>query len=104
MIDLGGSAPGNNSGEANIRVSGNLLLAAARVTGIAGISVKGSTTDAPTVSVASPGAVDAAGSAANAAQTQGRRPADADQTPSGLDVEIVSVGGSIDEDKGRRGS
>ena len=76
MIDLGGSAPGNNSGEANIRVSGNLLLAAARVTGIAGISVKGSTTDAPTVSVASPG----------------------------LDVEIVSVGGSIDEDKGRRGS
>jgi hypothetical protein len=95
-----------DAGEAGIRVSGNLVLAAARVTGTAGISVKGSTTGAPTVSVASLGAVEAAGSAAgaaaNAAQTQGQRPGEADQTPSVLDVEIVSVGGSMDEDNKKK--
>jgi filamentous hemagglutinin family protein len=95
-----------DAGEAGIRVSGNLVLAAARVTGAAGIQVKGSTTGAPTVSVASLGAVEAAGSAAgaaaNAAQTQGQRTSDADQTPSVLDVEIISVGGSGGNEKKRK--
>jgi hypothetical protein len=95
-----------DAGEAGIRVSGNLVLAAARVTGAANISVKGSTQGAPTVSVASLGAVEAAGAAAGAAQSaaqnQGQRGADSGQAASVLDVEVLSIGGTYDEERKRR--
>jgi hypothetical protein len=100
-------APGGtiDAGEAGIRVSGNLVLAAARVVGTANISVKGSTSGAPSVTVASLGAVEAAGAAAGAAsstaQSQGNKN-DTTDAASVLDVEVVSIGGSYNEEKKRR--
>jgi hypothetical protein len=100
-------APGGtiDAGEAGIRVSGNLVLAAARVVGTANISVKGATTGAPSVTVASLGAVEAAGAAAGAAsstaQSQGNKN-DTSDAASVLDVEVISIGGSYDEEKKRR--
>ncbi len=95
-----------DAGEAGIRVSGNLVLAAARVTGAANIAVKGSTQGAPTVSVASLGAVEAAGAAAGAAQSaaqnQGTRGGESGQAASVLDVEVLSIGGTYDEERKRR--
>lgn len=96
-----------DAGEAGIRVSGNLNLAAARLVNTANISVKGSTTGAPTVSVASLGAVEAAGAAAGAAanaaqsQTQNRNNA-AEQAASVIDVEVVSIGGSYEDEQKRK--
>jgi hypothetical protein len=100
-------APGGtiDAGEAGIRVSGNLVLAASRVVGTANISVKGSTAGAPTVSVASLGAVEAAGAAAGAAsstaQSQGQK-SDTTEAASVLDVEVVSIGGTYDQEQKRR--
>jgi hypothetical protein len=95
-----------DAGEAGIRVSGNLVLAAARVSGTANITVKGSTAGAPTVSVASLGAVEAAGAAAGAAQStaqsQGQRSSGESSAASVLDVEVISVGGTYDEEQKRR--
>jgi filamentous hemagglutinin family protein len=100
-------APGGtiDAGEAGIRVSGNLVLAASHVVGTANISVKGSTTGAPSVSVASLGAVEAAGAAAgastSAAQSQGQH-SDTTEAASVIDVEVVSIGGTYDDEKKRR--
>jgi hypothetical protein len=95
-----------DAGEAGIRVSGNLVLAASRLIGTANITVKGSTAGVPTVSVASVGAVEAAGAAAgastSAAQSQGQRSADDRQAASVLDVEVISIGGTYDEEQKRR--
>jgi filamentous hemagglutinin family protein len=95
-----------DAGEAGIRVSGNLVLAAARVSGTANITVKGTTQGAPTVSVASLGAVEAAGAAAGAAtstaQSQGQRSTDAANAASVLDVEVISIGGTYDDEQKRR--
>ena len=106
--DISLIAPGGtiDAGEAGIRVSGNLVLAAQRVVGLANITVKGSTQGAPTVTVASLGAVEAAGAAAgaaaNTAQSQGQRGAENNQAQSVLDVEVISIGGSYDEERKRR--
>lgn len=100
-------APGGtiDAGEAGIRVSGNLVLAASRVVGTANISVKGSTAGAPTVSVASLGAVEAAnataGAASSTAQSQGQK-GDTTEAASVLDVEVVSIGGTYDEEQKRK--
>jgi filamentous hemagglutinin family protein len=100
-------APGGSidAGEAGIRVSGNLVLAAARVIGTANIAVKGSTSGAPTTAVASLGAVEAAGAAAGAAtstaQTQGNRN-DTASAASIIDVEVVSVGGTYGDDRKKK--
>jgi len=101
-------APGGtiDAGEAGIRVSGNLVLAAARVAGTANISVKGSTAGAPTVSVASLGAVEAAGAAAGAAsataQNQGQRNTESRDIASIVDVDVLSIGGSYDDERRKR--
>jgi hypothetical protein len=75
------------------------------VVGTANISVKGSTAGAPTVSVASLGAVEAAGAAAGAAsstaQSQGQK-SDTTEAASVLDVEVVSIGGTYDQEQKRR--
>ena len=101
-------APGGtiDAGEAGIRVSGNLVLAAARVAGTANISVKGSTAGAPTVSVASLGAVEAAGAAAGAAsataQSQGQRNTEAQNVASIVDVDVLSIGGNYEDERRKR--
>lgn len=83
-----------DAGEAGIRVSGNLNLAAARLANTANIAVGGKTTGAPSVSVASLGAVAAASSAAGAstasAQNSTANRAQQDQ-PSVIEVDILSV-------------
>ena len=95
-----------DAGEAGIRVSGNLVLAAARVAGTANISVKGSTAGAPTVSVASLGAVEAAGAAAGAAsataQSQGQRNTEAQNVASIVDVDVLSIGGNYEDERRKR--
>jgi hypothetical protein len=95
-----------DAGEAGIRVSGNLVLAGARIVGAANISVKGSTQGAPTVSVASLGAVEAAGAAAgastSAAQSQAGQSGEARSAASTLEIEVLSIGGSYDADEKRR--
>ncbi len=83
-----------DAGEAGIRVSGNLNLAAARLANTANIAVGGKTTGAPSVSVASLGAVAAASSAAGAAtesaQSNASNRAQQEQ-PSVIDVDVLSV-------------
>jgi hypothetical protein len=95
-----------DAGEAGVRVSGNLVLAASRVSGTANITVKGSTAGAPTVNVASIGAVEAAGAAAgaatSAAQNQSGRNAQSTEVTSVLDVEVLTIGGSYEEEKKKR--
>jgi len=95
-----------DAGEAGVRVSGNLVLAGQRVIGAANITVKGTTQGAPTVNVASLGAVEAAGAAAgastSAAQSQGGRNGQASDVASVLDVEVVSVGGTYDDERKKR--
>jgi hypothetical protein len=95
-----------DAGEAGIRVSGNLVLAASRVSGTANISVKGSTAGAPTVSVASLGAVEAAGAAAGAstaaANNSSQRNSDTQQVASVVDVDVLSIGGSYEEERRKR--
>jgi hypothetical protein len=95
-----------DAGEAGIRVSGNLVLAGERVVGGANISVSGHTQGAPTVSVASLGAVEAAGAAAGAstsvAQSQASRGGEARDAASALEVEVLSIGGTYEEEKKRR--
>jgi hypothetical protein len=58
------------------------------------------------VSVASLGAVEAAGAAAgaaaNTAQNQGQRGGDTRDAASVLDVEVLSIGGTYEEEKKRR--
>lgn len=57
-----------DAGEAGIRVSGNLTLAALAVVNTANLQVAGKTTGAPTVAVSNVGALEAAGAAAGAAE------------------------------------
>jgi len=95
-----------DAGEAGVRVSGNLVLAASRVSGTANITVKGTTAGAPTVNVASIGAVEAAGAAAgastSAAQNQSGRNAQSTEVTSVLDVEVLTIGGSYEDERKKR--
>ena len=105
-VDLIAPAGTIDAGEAGIRVSGNLVLAASRVSGTANITVKGSTAGAPTVAVASIGAVDAAAGAAGASSAQAsnatqRNNQDRDAA-SILEVEVISIGGTYEDEKKRR--
>jgi hypothetical protein len=65
-----------DAGEAGIRVSGNLTLAALAVVNAANLQVAGKTTGAPTVAVSNVGALDAAGAAVGAAQNAATGAAD----------------------------
>ena len=100
-------APGGtiDPGEAGVRVSGNLTLAAAHVV-TTNISVKGATAGAPTVAVASLGAIEAGnastGAEANAAESQSQRSQEDRDAASVVDVEVVSIGGTYEEDQKRK--
>jgi hypothetical protein len=95
-----------DAGEAGIRVSGNLVLAAQRIVGTANIQTKGSTQGEPTISIASLGAAEAAGAAAgastSAAQSQAGQAGEARTAASVLDIEVLSIGGSYDEEEKKR--
>ncbi len=95
-----------DAGEAGIRVSGNLNLAAARLANTANIAVGGKTTGAPSVSVASLGAVAAASSAAGASTSSAQNSAAGraqQEQPSVIEVDILSItGGNADDEKRRK--
>jgi len=95
-----------DAGEAGIRVSGNLVLAAARVVGAANISVKGSTSGVAATVSTSAGEAEAAGAAAgsstNAEQNSANRNNNDQNQSSVVEVEVVSIGGTYEEEKKKR--
>jgi filamentous hemagglutinin family protein len=100
-------APGGtiDPGEAGVRVSGNLTLAAAHVV-TTNIAVGGKTATATVSSAPSLATSEAAGStagaAASAAESSGQRNNGPADTASVVDVEVVSIGGSYDEEQKRK--
>jgi filamentous hemagglutinin family protein len=106
-IDLTAPLGTIDAGEAGIRVSGNLNLAAARLANTTNIAVGGKTSGTASVNVASLGAVEAAGAAAgaasNAAQSAGKNQQnDAADTAAVVDVDVVSIGGSYEDDQRKK--
>jgi filamentous hemagglutinin family protein len=96
-----------DAGEAGIRVSGNLNLAAAHLENTANISVGGKTTGTPTVTVASLGAVEAAGAAAGAAASTAQSSAthagnENAEAGAVIEVDVISIGGTYEEDQRRK--
>jgi filamentous hemagglutinin family protein len=94
-----------DAGEAGIRVSGNLNLAAAVLANTANIAVGGKTSGVTSVSVASVGAVAAASSAAGAAQSAAQNSAAShaqQDQPSVIEVAVLSISGGDTEDEKRR--
>ena len=104
-IDLTAPLGTIDAGEAGVRSSGNLNLAAARLANTAGFSAGGKTSGnsgAPTVSL---GAVEAAGAAAGAGQQAAQNLAGnhtQDQTPSIIEVDVLSVSGESEEQKRKK--
>jgi filamentous hemagglutinin family protein len=94
-----------DAGEAGIRATGNVNIVGPLANG-ANIQAGGKVVGTPTVSSASLGAVEAAGAAAgsasSAAQNQGQRNAGASDAASVLDVEVISIGGTYDEEQKRK--
>ncbi|MEW6436168.1 MAG: filamentous hemagglutinin family protein [Pseudomonadota bacterium] len=85
-----------DAGEAGIRVSGNLNVAALQIVNAANITVQGTTTGVPTVAAPNIGALDSASSAAGAATKAIASPAQNNGNniqPSILIVEIEGYGG-----------
>jgi hypothetical protein len=94
-----------DAGEAGIRATGNVNIVGPLANG-ANIQAGGKVVGMPTVSTASLGAVEAAGAAAGAAsstaQNQGQRNSSASDAASVLDVEVISIGGTYDEEQKRK--
>ena len=104
-IDLTAPLGTIDAGEAGVRSSGNLNLAAARLANQSGFSSGGKTTggsSAPSFSLA---AADAAGAAAGAgqqaAQNLGGSRAEGQQ-PSVLEVEVLSISGESEEERRKK--
>jgi hypothetical protein len=101
-----------NAGDAGIRSTGNLNLAALQVLNASNIQAAGASTGVPTVTVAAPnlGAISAASATTGAgaaaatqqANNQNTSPSDESGTPSIYNVEVLGYGGG-DDDSGSQG-
>lgn len=118
LASVKGVAPGSvdliaplgvvDAGDAGIRASGNLNIAATQVLNAGNISVGGTATGAPVASVSAPnmGAVASAATAgaatasaaAAAQQAEPPKPKTQQQIPSVITVEVLGYGGSDDDD------
>ena len=104
-VDLTAPAGTIDAGEAGIRVSGNLNLAAAVLANTANITVAGKTTGNSAPATVSLGAIEAAGAAAGAATNAAQNTAaaqPAQQLPSIVEVDVIGVSGGSDTDEKRR--
>lgn len=95
-----------DAGEAGIRVSGNLVLAATTIANAANISVGGKSAGVPAAASVNVGAAAAAsasaGASTSAAQSATRQAPEKQKEASIIEVEVVSVGGSFEEDQRKR--
>ena len=116
LATVAGVAPGDvdliaptgvvDAGDAGIRVSGNLHIAATRVLNASNITVAGTTSGVPSAPVvAAPNiagltsasnAAGAANSAASSVANQARQQTAPDETPSDITVEVLGYGGGDD--------
>ena len=105
-VDLVAPVGTIDAGEAGIRVSGNLNLAAARLANTANIAVGGKTagiTAAPSISVSAAAAASSAAGASTAATQNSAASHAQEQQPSVIEVAVLSVtGGNADDEKRRR--
>jgi filamentous hemagglutinin family protein len=98
-VDLAAPFGTIDAGEAGIRVSGNLNLAAAAIANAANVEVGGKVTGAPTVQVANIGAITAAAAVSGAATNSATNTAEkqtgsqATNPDSIISVEVLSFGG-----------
>lgn len=86
-----------DAGEAGIRVSGNVNLAALQVVNIANIQVQGTSSGIPTVQGPPVGALTAASNATAASQQAAPPPPQSNAQPSVILVEILGYGGGDSE-------
>ncbi len=104
-IDLTAPLGTIDAGEAGVRSSGNLNLAAARLANTAGFSAGGKTTGTASAPSVSLGAIEAAGAAAGAATSSAQSTANnaaQAQQPSIIEVEILSISAAEDDLTKRR--
>ena len=96
-----------DAGEAGIRFSGNLNLAALTLSNTSGFSAGGKTSGNSAPASVSLGAVEAAGAAAGAAATTAQNTASnhaQEQQPSVIEVDVLSVAGSETEEESGAGA
>ena len=93
MVDLGAPRGAVDAGEAGIRVSGNVNLAALQVVNAANIQVQGTSTGVPTVQGPPVAALTAASNTAAASQQAAAPPPKGNDQPSIIIVEVMGYGG-----------